>query len=79
VIYMGLKNLPLIRKKLLDNGLPADTPVALVHNGTRPDARVVISSLATCVEDRDRAQLKPPTLIIVGNVVRLHASLGERV
>ena len=75
VIYMGLKNLPLIREKLLDNGLAPDTPVALIENGTRPNARVLITDLDQCVTTRDQHALKPPTLIIIGEVVKLHTTL----
>jgi len=75
VIYMGLKNLPLIRDKLLANGLATDTPVALIENGTRPNARILVSTLDRCVADRDTHSLKPPTLIVIGEVVKLHEQL----
>ena len=77
VIYMGLKNLPFIREQLLDNGMTADTPVALIENGTRSNHRVIITTLEQCVEARDHHQLRPPTLIIIGKVVQLHERIGH--
>ncbi len=77
VIYMGLKNLPMIRDRLLANGMAPDTPVALIENGTRPNARVLITDLEKCVDTRDEHALKPPTLIIVGRVVELYERIGH--
>ncbi len=77
VIYMGLKNLPMIRAQLLDNGLDPATPVALIENATRPHAQVVTTTLSDCVEARDQYALKPPTLIVIGRVVQLHRALAS--
>jgi uroporphyrin-III C-methyltransferase/precorrin-2 dehydrogenase/sirohydrochlorin ferrochelatase len=77
VVYMGLKNLPYIRDQLKEHGMRPDTPVALIENGTRPNARVLITDLEHCVTIRDTHGLKPPTLIIIGQVVRLHQELSD--
>lgn len=79
VIYIGPKNLPFIRDRLLANQLAADTPVVLIENATRPNARVIITTLADCMQARDENQLKPPTLIIIGQVVSLHTKLSHDV
>jgi uroporphyrin-III C-methyltransferase / precorrin-2 dehydrogenase / sirohydrochlorin ferrochelatase len=76
VIYMGLKGLPLLCEALIKHGLTADTPAAIIQHGTLPTQRVVTGTLTTLPELAAAAGLKAPTLIIVGNVVRLREKLG---
>ena len=76
VFYMGLKGLPVICKKLIENGLPEDLPIALVQQATTPRQRVFTGTLSTIAEDIAGQEIKPPTLIIVGNVVKLHDHLN---
>lgn len=71
VIYMGLISLPLICQGLIGNGMSADMPIALVEKGTLPEQRVVTGTLATIAELAQQADVKPPALIIVGEVVTL--------
>jgi uroporphyrin-III C-methyltransferase/precorrin-2 dehydrogenase/sirohydrochlorin ferrochelatase/uroporphyrin-III C-methyltransferase len=75
VIYMGLTHLTEITGKLLEAGLPADTPAAAVENGTTPRQRRVLGTLATLPERVAAAGMKPPTLIIIGHVVSLAGQL----
>ncbi|HMM47121.1 MAG TPA: siroheme synthase CysG [Thiobacillaceae bacterium] len=76
VIYMGLKGLPLLCETLIAHGLTAETPAAIVQHGTLPTQRVITGNLATLPGLAEAAGLKAPTLIIVGNVVRLREKLG---
>lgn len=76
VFYMGLKGLPVICRELVRHGLPAETPIALVEKGTLPDQRVTISTLAEMPARIAGSEIHPPTLIIVGEVVRLHEKLS---
>lgn len=76
VIYMGLSALPLICKKLIEHGLPSTHHIAVVQQGTTPDHRVVSGTLATIAGDVAASHLRSPSLIIVGEVVRLHGTLG---
>lgn len=76
VIYMGIGQLPEIVDKLLQHGRAADTPVAIVEKATRPDQRVIISTLAELPETAQREQAKAPALIVVGDVVKLHGKLN---
>jgi uroporphyrin-III C-methyltransferase/precorrin-2 dehydrogenase/sirohydrochlorin ferrochelatase len=76
VFYMGLKGLPLICEKLMEHGLPADLPMALVQQATTPRQRVFTGTLGTMPERIASEEVKPPTLIIVGNVVKLHDKLN---
>ena len=81
VFYMGLAGLPIICEQLQRHGRGGDTPVALVERATTPEQRVLTGTLATMAQIVQGAQPRAPTLIIVGNVVRLHARLawfGER-
>ncbi|PKO50729.1 MAG: siroheme synthase, partial [Betaproteobacteria bacterium HGW-Betaproteobacteria-2] len=76
VIYMGLVGLAEICRKLVLHGLPAETPAAVVQQGTTVRQRVVVADLATLAEKVSAAELKPPCLIIVGGVVALHEKLA---
>ncbi len=75
VIYMGLHGLPHLCEKLMEHGLPPDWPAAIVQHGTRPTQRTVTGTLTTLPGIADAANLKAPTLIIVGSVVTLREQL----
>jgi len=75
VFYMGLHGVGVVSSQLITHGLPADTPVALIQQGTTQNQRVVVTTLDRLEQTvRDEA-LKPPTIIIVGKVVELHKTL----
>jgi uroporphyrin-III C-methyltransferase/precorrin-2 dehydrogenase/sirohydrochlorin ferrochelatase len=76
VFYMGLKGLPVISRELQAHGMPGDTPAALVQQGTTHQQRVFTGTVATLPEIVEREQPKPPTLIIVGDVVQLQGKLS---
>ncbi|TCV86674.1 siroheme synthase CysG [Sulfurirhabdus autotrophica] len=76
VIYMGLMGLPVLCKELIVHGLATTTPAAIVQQGTTPNQRVLTGTLETLPGLAKDANLKPPTLIIVGNVVSLHEKLS---
>ena len=76
VIYMGLLGLPELCAKLVGHGLPATTPAAIVQHGTRSDQRVVTGTLSSLPALAAAAALRPPTLIIVGEVVKLREKLA---
>lgn len=76
VIYMGLHGLAHLCEKLREHGLPADWPAAIVQQGTTPRQRTITATLASLPERAAAAKLKPPTLIIVGEVVTLHERLA---
>ena len=75
VVYMGLVGLGEICAGLVEHGLDAGTPAALVEQGTTERQRVIEGTLATLADRVDRAGVEPPTLVIVGDVVRLRAKL----
>jgi uroporphyrin-III C-methyltransferase/precorrin-2 dehydrogenase/sirohydrochlorin ferrochelatase len=73
---MGLTGLPIICKELIANGLDATTPIALIENATRVNQKVVTGTLEDILDNPLTAEVKPPTLIIVGTVVTLHSQLN---
>ncbi len=75
VFYMGLQGLETICHALVRHGLPDSTPIALVQQGTTPQHRVLTGTLGTMPGIVAREVIKPPTLIIVGNVVKLRDKL----
>lgn len=76
VFYMGLKGLPVISRKLIEHGVSPDMPVALVQQGTTHQQRVFTSTVRNIVALVEKEQPKPPTLIIVGEVVSLQEKLS---
>ncbi|KAG2325196.1 hypothetical protein Bca52824_007924 [Brassica carinata] len=71
VVYMGLGTLPSLAQKLMDHGLPCDTPAVAVERGTTPLQRTVFSELKEFAAEIQSAGLVSPTLIIIGKVVEL--------
>lgn len=67
VILMGLKNLPAIVATLVEHGRAADTPAAIVQEGTTPDQLVVRGRLAELPTLADG--LRPPAIVVIGDVV----------
>ena len=56
---------------LIANGRAAETPVALIEKGTRPDQRVFVGDLTSIYDQVVREDVHAPTLFIVGEVVKL--------
>ena len=75
VFYMGLVGLEKICSSLIKHGMNPDTPIALVEQGTTTKQRVTTATLATMIEEIKKIKVRPPTLIIVGEVVLLREKL----
>lgn len=71
VFYMGLTNLPRIRAKLLEHGIPDSTPAAAVQNGSTAAQRMVVGTLGDLDARVRKAELKAPAILIIGKVVSL--------
>lgn len=69
VVLMGVDNAPAIASALLVGGRPADTPVAVIVDGTMATERTVLSTLATLADDLSTHQVRPPAIIVIGEVV----------
>ncbi|PGH42382.1 uroporphyrinogen-III C-methyltransferase [Micromonospora sp. WMMA1996] len=69
VVLMGLKNLAAIAATLIAHGKPADTPAAVIQEGTTAAQRTLRSTLATVAADVEAAALRPPAIVVIGDVV----------
>ncbi len=71
VFYMGIKSLPVIAKQLIAAGRDKETPAALIHKGTTPEQKVYRGTLSTLETMVEQYQIKPPTLIVIGDVINI--------
>jgi len=76
VFYMGLHGIKTICEQLVAHGVPDTMPAALVQQGTTPNHQVHIGNLRNLPSLVEEAEVKPPTLIIVGEVVKLNEKLN---
>lgn len=76
VFYMGLIGLPIICSELIKHGRSADTPAALIQQGTTSQQRVFTGTLADLPQLVAEHEVHAPTLVIVGEVVMLRDKLA---
>jgi uroporphyrinogen III methyltransferase / synthase len=76
VIFMGIWAIRGIADAIMANGRSRDTPAIVVRWGTKPDQVTLTGTLATIADEIDRAHLKPPATVIIGEVVGLHQKLS---
>jgi len=76
VFLMGVGNLKKIAKNLTRHGRAPDTPVAVIRRGTVADQRTISGNLENIAERVETAGLRPPAIIVVGDVVRLRDELN---
>lgn len=76
VIYMGLIGLAEICQQLIMHGVSANMPAAVIQQGTTQRQRVVTATLNDLAEKVTAAQMKPPCLTIIGEVVQLRKKLN---
>ena len=72
VIYMGVKNIPVIAEKLIGNGMSEKTKVAVIENGFRKNQRVTCTVLDELADRAERVGFKAPAIIVIGEVVSLY-------
>lgn len=75
VVLMAVKNLDVLVQKLIENGRDPETPVAVVRWGTRADQRTIVSTLKDITSSVTESEIKPPAVVIIGEVVRLRDTL----
>jgi len=75
VFLMGVGNLPGIAARLMEHGRSPATPVAVIRRGTGPDQKTVLGTLETIAEIAGKAGIRPPGIIVVGEVVGLREKL----
>jgi uroporphyrinogen III methyltransferase/synthase len=76
VCLMGMGNLREIVDHLIKGGKALTTPVAIIQDGTTPRQRTLTATLATIVAKTERAGIKPPVVIVIGDVVSLRERLA---
>ena len=76
VFLMGMTNLPKIVRCLREEGKEGSTPAAVIRWGTRMSQQTVVGTLDDIVEKATAARMEPPTVIVIGQVVRLRPQLN---
>jgi uroporphyrin-III C-methyltransferase len=71
VILMGMTNLETIAGELIRHGRPGSTPACVITRGTYPQQKIITGTLENIAEEKDAAGLKPPGIIVIGEVVKL--------
>lgn len=71
VFLMGLASLPAIRDGLLEAGMPADMPAAVLSHGAGAQQKKVTATLSALQEKVEEAQIRTPAIIVVGEVCTL--------
>jgi uroporphyrin-III C-methyltransferase/precorrin-2 dehydrogenase/sirohydrochlorin ferrochelatase len=74
--YMGVAELDVVRERLIEAGLPAATPAALIENGSRPAQRVLVTELAALAAAARIHAMTTPALLFVGEVAGLAPQLA---
>jgi uroporphyrin-III C-methyltransferase len=76
VILMGVESLEGIMGKLLAGGISPDRPIAMIESGTLPQQRTLIATLGTIVKEATEKKIKPPSIILIGEVATLGRKLA---
>ncbi|MBT2228464.1 uroporphyrinogen-III C-methyltransferase [Nonomuraea sp. NEAU-A123] len=71
VLMMAVERLAKVAEALLRDGRPPETPVMVVQDGTLPTQRAVVAPLSTVADRVSAAGIRPPAIVIVGDVVRV--------
>lgn len=81
-VYMGVEKIQALAARLMAHARDPDTPCAIIENGTRPEQRVIVGTLATLPALAKRHAVKTPALLVIGEVAafaREHAWFGTLV
>lgn len=76
VVYMGRTNVRRIAERLIAHGLSPHTPAAAILQGTRPEQRTVLATLAALPDVIEKMNRPVPTLLVIGRVVALSETLA---
>lgn len=76
VVLMGVSNLTNIAQELVEHGKSVDTPVGIIMWASRENQRIVTGTLGNIVQVAKEQKVKPPALIVIGEVVSLHNMLS---
>jgi uroporphyrin-III C-methyltransferase len=76
VIYMGTEKLNIIIEKINTGNNNAKTPVAIIQNGTLKNQKIINGTLEDIVEIARKSKVKPPAIVIIGNIVKLNETIN---
>ena len=76
VFLMGVSNLETISRSLIKNGKDKNTPVAIINWATTPRQKIIQGNLSNIYEKAVKENIKPPSLIVIGDVIGLRDSLN---
>jgi uroporphyrinogen III methyltransferase / synthase len=76
VVYMGIKNLESITEKIIRYGRDPQTPVAVVRWASTSEQRTVVGNLENIAEIVRKNDIKPPSLVVIGEVVNLRKTIN---
>jgi uroporphyrin-III C-methyltransferase/precorrin-2 dehydrogenase/sirohydrochlorin ferrochelatase len=77
VLLMGVSRLRETAQALVAAGRSADTPVAIIESGWTPAQRTTVTTLRNCADDAERAGVRPPAVVVVGEVVSVRNLLAD--
>jgi len=69
-VYMAVRRFPELMQQLIAHGRPADTPVAIIENGTTPRQRIFRGSLGQLVMLAEAHRVESPAILLIGDVTR---------
>ena len=76
VFYMALSGAKNLSERLIEHGMRKDMPIALIEKGTLPEQKIYISTLVELPQLIKKEKVGAPSLLIVGEVVKLHEKLN---
>jgi uroporphyrin-III C-methyltransferase len=77
VLYMVMHNLERISAALLQAGLAAETPAAVIASATTPKQRLLVGTLEKLAAAVREENVEPPAIVVVGEIVKMRAALLE--
>ena len=77
VLLMAVARLPEVARELVKRGRDASTPAAVISDGTTERQQVLVSTLGQVAEDAAANGVRPPAVVVIGEVVRLREALGQ--
>jgi len=79
VLLIAVARLPEVARELVKRGRDASTPAAVICDGTTERQQVLVSTLGRVADDAAASGVRPPAVVVVGEVVRLREALGQEV
>ena len=75
-VYMGTHSLDILSRQLIKHGMKKSMPAAIIQQGTTGEQNVYLSTIENLPEVPKKNNVKPPSMIIIGEVVSLHEKLA---